>query len=108
MIYSNCKWRKVSHENRHTVSAPPGRVPDFSQSFTFKRRGYPAVQFQRTARLRTVPILPLEFVEPWKDIANAGAFRGWTNSRGKVGTACSLRTAFMRDYKLMNVRCSNM
>ena len=52
-------------------------------------------------RLRAVPIFPLEFVEPRKDIANvlawvfrapalAMSFRGSTNSRGKIGTARSL------------------
>ena len=61
-------------------------------------------------RLRAVPIFPLEFVEPRKDIANAGtrkpkarqgktrevrlvfpclSFRVSTNSRGKIGTARS-------------------
>ena len=58
-----------------------------------------------SARMRAVPIFPLEFVEPWKDIANTGArkprlgfrapafamsFRGSTNSRVKIGTARSL------------------
>ena len=43
------------------------------------------------SRLRAVPIFPLQFVEPRKDIAKTGmSFRGSTNSRGKIGTARSL------------------
>ena len=85
-------WEKPS------FSSTPSSAPHWIQI-----RSYPA-------RLRAVPIFPLEFVELRKDIANAGArkpslvfpclgfrapvfamsFRGSTNSRGKIGTARSL------------------
>ena len=65
-------------------------------------------QIRVAGRLRAVPIFPLEFVEPRKDIANVGArnpcgfraptfamsFRCSTNSRGKTGTARSLCSYF--------------
>ena len=46
-------------------------------------------------RLRAVPIFPLEFVEPRKDIANAGARKprlrqGKTREARKIGTADNL------------------
>ena len=41
-------------------------------------------------RLRAVPIFPLQFVEPRKDIANTGARKPWqgkTREARKIGTA---------------------
>ena len=55
--------------------------------------------FLETPRLRAVPIFPLEFVEPRKDIVKAGArklgslFHGSTISKGNIGTARSLGNA---------------
>ena len=65
-------------------------------------------QIRVADRLRAVPIFPVEFVEPRKDIANAGArntcgfrapafamsFHCSTNSLGKIGTARSLCSWF--------------
>ena len=40
-----------------------------------KKKIHSGVSSRGEFRLRAVPIFPLEFVEPWKDIANAGAWK---------------------------------
>ena len=49
-----------------------------------------SMKLSATYRLQVVPIFPLEFVEPWKDIAKTGVRnpgQGKTREARKIGTA---------------------